>query len=393
MNLETTPVFTENFHSTSDIIINRGGTRSSKTYSIAQLIILRLITEPDKRILIARKTFPALRMSVYKDVIDILKKHNLYNIGNHNRTEHVFTFPNESQIWFGSVDDPQKYRGAEWNYVWLNEANEFTKEDFDQLYLRLSRKSKDGLDNRIYLDFNPSDMFCWIKTELEDKGKGHIIHSTYVDNTFLDAKTIQRIDSYREDKMFWKIYGLGEWGKVYGLIYENYEISALDPADNIVWYGLDWGYTNDPTALIRINRIGDKLYIKELIYETNLTNQDIIKRLKTLGIDKTAEIFADSAEPKSIEEVYRSGYNIKPAPKGPDSIKNGIDVVKRWKLIVHKDSSNMIKELRSYKWMEDKNGKTLNKPIDMYNHLSDSLRYAIASKLGRPEGKSWVGDF
>ena len=390
MNLDTTPIFTKNLHSTSDIIINRGGTRSSKTYSLAQLIILRMISEPDKRILIARKTFPALRMSVYKDVIDILKQHDLYNLGTHNRTEHVFTYPNGSQIWFGSVDDPQKYRGAEWNYVWLNEANEFTKEDFDQLYLRLSRTSKDGLDNRIYLDFNPSDMFSWIKTELEDKGKGEVIHSTYMDNTFLDGKTIQRINSYREDPMFWKIYGLGEWGRVYGLIYDNYEISALDPEPRQVWYGLDWGYTNDPTALIRINKIQDKLYVKELIYETNLTNQDIIKRLKVLGIDKTAEIFADSAEPKSIEEVYRSGYNIKPVAKGADSIVRGIDVVKRWRMIIHKESVNLVKELRSYKWMEDKEGKTLNKPIDAYNDGLDAIRYAIESKLGKPKSKSWV---
>ncbi len=390
LNLEVTQIFQKNRASTRDIVINRGGTRSSKTYSLCQLMCFKLVSEPKKRIIIARKTFPTLRHSVYKDMIDMLKEKKIYELGTHNKSEHTFTYHyTQSQIVFLSVDDAHKVRGLETNYVWLNEADAFTFEDFNQFYLRLSRKSEDDKPNQMYLDFNPSDMFSWIKTEVEDKGRAEVITSNYTDNTFLDAKTIQRIEYMREhDPNFWRIYGMGEWGEIKGLIYNNWKVTANMP-EQYDWrfMGLDFGFTNDPSSLIEIRKEGQYIYANELIYETGLTNLDLIDKMVERGI-MNVTIYADSAEPKSIVEINRTPearanrIKLVPTTKGRDSVKHGINIVQQQKLLITDTSHNLQKEIRNYKWQE-KNNELINAPINAHgDHALDALRYAITGALG-----------
>ena len=390
LKLKTTKIFQRNLVAENDIIVNRGGTRSSKTFSLCQLMCFRLISEPNKRIIIARKTFPSLRHSVLKDMITMLKDLDIYDLGTHNKSEHTFTYHHTgSQIIFLSVDDAHKVRGLESNYVWLNEADAFTFEDFNQLYIRLSRKSKDGKSNQIYLDFNPSNMYSWIKTELEDKGRASIIKSNYLDNAFLDAKTKQRIEYMRlNDPNFWRIYGMGEWGEIKGLIYSNWQVTANMP-DHYDWkyMGLDFGFTNDPSALVSIVKDGQNIYVNELIYETGLTNLDLIAKMVSIGVNNVV-IYADSAEPKSIAEINKTPdaraarIKLVPTTKGRDSVKHGINIVQQQKLLITDTSHNLQKEIQSYKWQE-KNNELVNAPIAGYgDHALDAMRYAITGAIG-----------
>lgn len=390
LNLQVTEVFQKNRHSLRDVVINRGGTRSSKTFSLCQLMCMKLISEPNKRIIIARKTFPSLRHSVYKDMITMLQDYKIYQLGTHNKSEHTFTYHyTKSQLIFISVDDAHKVRGLEANYVWLNEADAFAYEDFNQLYLRLSRKSEDNKQNQIYLDFNPSDMYSWIKTELEDKGRAQIIKSNYKDNTFLDYKTVKRIEYMKDnDPTFWQIFGMGEWGEIKGVIYNNWEaVEALPLSYDWRFMGLDFGFTNDPSALIEIRKEGQYVYVNELIYETGLTNLDLIDKMVGMGITNVT-IYADSAEPKSIAEINRTSearaakIRLVPTTKGRDSVKHGINIVQQQKLRITKNSHNLQKEIRNYKWQE-KNGELINAPINAQgDHALDALRYAITGAIG-----------
>jgi len=390
LKLKTTSIFNKNLTANTDIVVNRGGTRSSKTYSLCQLMCFKLISEPNKRIIIARKTFPSLRHSVLKDMITMLKQLGIYDLGHHNKSEHTFTYNyTQSQLIFLSVDDAHKVRGLESNYVWLNEADAFTFEDFNQLYLRLSRKSEDNKMNQIYLDFNPSDMYCWIKTQIEDKGRAKIIQSNYTDNTFLDVKTVQRIEYMKEnDPNFWRIYGMGEWGEIKGLIYNNWEaVNDLPLQYDWRFMGLDFGFTNDPSALIEIRKEGQYIYVNELIYETGLTNLDLIDKMVGIGITNVT-IYADSAEPKSIAEINKQSMaraakiRLVPTTKGRDSVKHGINIVQQQKLKITNNSHNLQKEIRNYKWQE-KNGELINAPINAQgDHALDALRYAITGAIG-----------
>ena len=394
LKMRTTNVFRRNILSDSDIIVNRGGTRSSKTYSLCQLMMFKLISEPNKKIVIARKTFPALRHSVYKDMIDMLKEHEVYDLGVHNKSEHTFTYRfTGSQIVFMSVDDPHKVRGLETNYCWLNEADAFTIDDFNQFYLRLSRKSDDDKRNQMYLDFNPSNMYSWIKTEIEDKRRGITIKSNYRDNSFLDRETINRIEFMKEnDENFWRVFGMGEWGEIKGLIYNNWKVIDQMPTQyDWRFMGLDFGFTNDPSALIEIRKEGRHIYVKELIYETGLTNLDLIRRMTDIGVNNVV-IYADSAEPKSIAEINKtpearsSRIKLVPCVKGRDSVKHGINLVKQQSLLITNNSHNTIKEIRNYKWQE-KNGEMINAPINAQgDHALDALRYAITGGLGMRKG-------
>jgi phage terminase large subunit len=200
----------------------------------------------------------------------------------------------------------------------------------------------------------------------------------------LDASIVEEIERLQHtDNDYWRIYGLGERGMSRATIFQ-YGQAEIPTEATLLCHGMDFGYTNDPTALVAVYKSGDNLYVDELIYRTGMTNPDISNVLASLGLDRRAEIYADSAEPKSIEELHRMGWNVKPTQKGADSVIVGIDVLKRHKLFVTPRSSNLIKELQNYKWVEDKNGNLLNKPIDAFNHAIDALRYATYNKLSRP---------
>ena len=375
LNLKGTVVLQKNLNANTRIVVNQGGTRSSKTYSLAQLIILKALQEQGKVYTICRKTLPALKGTAYRDFFNILEEHNLYNPNNHNKSELTYKL-NKNEIEFISVDMPQKIRGRKRNILWLNEANEFSFEDWVQLSLRTTEN--------IYLDFNPSDPYSWIYDNVMNREDCTFIKSTYLDNPFLPDETIKEIERLRElDSNYWKIYGLGDMAQPTETIFRNFEIANNVPSEaSLVAIGMDFGYSNDPTAIVEVYKLNDNLYINELIYSTGLTNQDIAQKLKELNISRQTEIIADSAEPKSIEELHRLNFNVKGARKGADSVNMGIDVMRRFKLHITKKSTNALNEFKYYKWTTDKNGKVINKPAsNQQDHILDAVRYVAINKL------------
>lgn len=390
MRLETTPVFTKNYSSDKKIVINRGGTRSSKTVSVVQQCVLWLITGqltrnhyiPKGVWSTVRKYSTTLDATVIRDFEEELNKHKIFELIQHNKTKKTYKY-GDRLVEFIGADDEQKLRGAKRNILYCNEGNELEfKTEFFQLLMRT--------EDKVIIDFNPDDENIWINTELEqkrlfDKGDVEVIISTYKDNTFLPKSLISEIEYLEKtDPEFWKIYGLGEYGKVFGLIFDNYKIIENIPEDaKFIAYGQDFGFTNDPSALVGVWMQNGELFVKELIYERGLTNQDLAERYKVLGIKQGQYVVADSAEPKSIQELTNLQFTVYPAEKGADSIKNSIDILKRYKLNITNDSTNLIKELRTYKWMIDKTGNSVNKPIDYNNHAIDALRYVALNKLGK----------
>jgi len=375
LNLQGTVVLQKNLNATTRIVVNQGGTRSSKTYSLAQLIILKALQEQGKVYTICRKTLPALKGTAYKDFFNILEEHNLYNPDKHNKSELTYKL-NNNEIEFISVDMPQKIRGRKRNVLWLNEANEFSFEDWIQLTLRTTEN--------IYLDFNPSDPYSWIYDNVMNREDCTFIKSTYLDNPFLPEETIKEIERLRDlDSNYWKIYGLGDMAQPTETIFRQFEICNNIPTEaQLTAIGMDFGYSNDPTAIVEVFKLNDDLYINELIYSKGLTNQDIAEKLRELNITRQIEIIADSAEPKSIEELYRQGFNIKGAKKGADSINMGIDVLRRFKLHITKNSTNALNEFKYYKWLTDKNGHIINKPAtNQQDHILDACRYVALNKL------------
>lgn len=357
------------------ITIEQGGTRSGKTYNILMWIIFEYSYQhTDKVITICRKTFPSLRASVMRDFMEILRIHDIYIEELHNKSNHEYHL-NGNLVEFISLDQPQKIRGRKRNLLFINEANELFFEDWQQLVFRT--------DGKIILDYNPSESFHWIYDKVIPRDDSDFYQTTYKDNKFLDPVIIQEIERLRgTDEDYWRIYGLGERGMSRATIFQ-FQI-AEEAKGQVVAYGLDFGFTNDPTALIKVYKDGDNLYLEEKLYHTNLTNQDISQKLTELGMTRYDEIWADSAEPKSIEELHRMGWNVKPTAKGADSVMAGIDILKRHKLHIVKGSHNLTKELQNYKWQEDKNGNLLNRPIDAFNHLVDAMRYATFNRLSRP---------
>lgn len=386
--MEVTPVFTRNRLSKKKIVINRGGTRSSKTYSIAQLCALWLMTgEIGKGNYIhkgvwstVRKHQTTLEKTVVRDFEEILQNNSWYNLIDHNKTKKTYKYEGRMVEFFGA-DDQQKLRGSKRAILYCNEANELEyKAEFFQLLMRTTDK--------IFIDFNPDDEDIWINTELEkkrtlEKKDVETIVSTYKDNTFLPSGLVEEIEYLQKtDPEFWKIYGLGEYGNISGLIFENVTIVDSIPENaKLKGYGLDFGFTNDPTACTGLYIHDKDLYLDELIYDYGLTNEDIANRLKDLNINLYDDVVCDSAEPKSIEELSRLGINSIPAKKGADSIRNGIDILKRYNIHITRKSLNVQKEFRKYKWAENKNGESLGKPIDYFNHAIDGIRYCAMRHL------------
>ena len=375
MKIQTNIVFRHLIKSDKKIIVEQGGTRSGKTFNILLWILLYYCQEnKDKTITIVRKTFPAVRGTVMRDFFDILKNNGLYFEELHLRSTHEY-FINGNRIEFISLDQPTKIRGRKRDLLFINEANELTFEDWQQLIFRTTE--------RIIIDFNPSDEFHWIYDNVLTRDDVDFYQTTYKDNPFLNDVVVKEIERLKDiDENYWRVYGLGERGKSRSLVFNFTTIKDIPESAKLIAKGLDFGYTNDPTALVETFIDGDNMYVNELLYRTGMTNQDIAKELQKINVDRRDEVFADSAEPKSIEEIYRMGWNIKPTLKG--SINIGIDMIRRYKLHITEASINLIKELRNYKYIEDKNGQLTNKPVDAFNHGLDALRYSVVNRLSRP---------
>ena len=363
------------------ILVEQGGTRSGKTYNILLWLIFKYCYDQNGKIItICRKTFPAVRGTVMRDFFDILKKYQIYNEANHNKSGNEYHI-NDNLIEFISLDQAQKIRGRKRDLLFVNEANEITFEDWQQLIFRTTEK--------IVIDYNPSDEFHWIYDKVLTREDVEFHQTTYKDNPFLPQNIIDEIERLKDtDENYWRVYGLGERGQSRSLVFKFSTINEIPQQAKLIARGLDFGFSNDPTALVETYVLDQTMYVNELIYRTGMTNQDIGNELKRLQLDRRDEIYCDSAEPKSIEEIHRMGWNVKPTYKG--SINIGIDMIRRYKLVATENSINLIKELRNYKYIEDKNGQLTNKPIDAFNHAIDSLRYSIVNKLSRPNYGSYA---
>lgn len=379
--IEVTAVFERNIKSTKPVVVNIGGARSGKSHALIQLFLMKFINEDHKVFLITRKTLPSLRITAYKVMIDLLKDYGYYSQCEHNKSNLTLQYKNNT-IHFLSIDSSEKIKSTEFHYVFMEEANEFTLLDYRILSMRMSGQTTPDQPNQMFLSLNPSDEFSWINQKLIHQADVEVIQSTYLDNPFLSDEYIKIIEDLKDvDPVLYKIYALGQWAQIENIIYTNYTIESVFPVEyKDEFYGLDFGY-NNPSALVHVGMYDGEVYLRESLYETHLTNQDLIAKLKTLNVNKKTPIYADSAEPARIEEIYKAGYNIKPAKK---SVLDGIDTVKRYKLHLHEEDANTIKEIRSYKWKEDKNGNVLDEPVKFNDHLQDSIRYGLFSHYNRP---------
>ncbi len=360
--------------------IVQGGTSSSKTFSILPLLITHAIQNQHTEISVVSESIPHLKRGAIKDFINILIMRGMYRDAQFNKSDLKYRFLNGSFIEFFSADQPDKLRGARRHVLFVNECNNIDFESYNQLAIRTR--------DFIYLDYNPTQEF-WVHTELMKDQDSDFVLLTYKDNEALDPALVREIEKAKEKAKtsaywdnWWKVYGLGQVGSLDGVILQNWEqIDKVPNEAKLIGYGMDFGFTNDPTTLVGVYRYNDSLVVHEYLYQTGMLNSDIIRKLNDFGIVKTEKIYGDSAEPKSIEEIYRSGFNIKPVQKGADSVKFGLQILQEYKLLVTKESTNLIKELRSYTWDKDKTGRQLNAPIDEFNHAIDALRYLAMMEL------------
>lgn len=374
--IDTNIVCEHLLESDKKIIVEQGGTRSGKTYNILIWIIFYYCAENrNKTITICRKTFPSLRASVMRDFISILQHYDMYREESHNKSSSEYILYN-NLVEFISLDQPQKVRGRKRDLLFINEANELYWEDWQQLLFRTKEK--------IIIDYNPSDEYHWIYDKVITRDDCDFYITTYLDNPFLGDSLKKEIERLKDtDEQYWQVYGLGIKGVTKSTIFRYIEVNQIPESATFLSYGMDFGYTNDPTTLVAIYVDNYNLYVQEHLYRTMMTTTDIHNFLKGLNINREM-IWADSAEVRLIDELRRMGWNIKPSIKGRDSINAGIDLLKRYKIHLTSDSTNTIQEFRNYKWQEDRNGKMINIPIDSHNHTIDALRYGTYSILSKP---------
>lgn len=352
------------------VIANQGSTRSTKTYSISQLLALYIPYKENKRISIVSPSLPHLKRGARHDFLEIMEKAGVYSDDNFNKTDNIYHYPQTgASVEFFGVDEPGKVRGPGRDILYVNEANLLGFPIYKQLALRTKEV--------IFLDFNPADEQSWVY-EVGDAEGNILIHSTYKDNPFLSKEQREEIESLQyADENLWKVFGLGLRGTSSETIYTHWKQVDELPNKGEKIYGQDFGY-NVASALVEIEIYEGAIYVDQLLYETKLTTGDLIERYKNLEISDTREIYCDAAEPKTIEELSRAGYNAMPADK---DVTEGIRKVKSMPLYITKRSVDVIKELKSYKWKTDKDGKVLDEPVKFNDHSMDAIRYAVFTHL------------
>lgn len=365
MDIKATAIFEKNYEAILGdrrFIINEGGSRSSKTYSLCQLMIIYCLQNNNKVVSVIRKTFPALRATVLRDFIEILKEIGLYKQEAHNKSEHIYTFANGSMVEFFSVDDEQKIRGRKRDIAWCNEANELYFDDFTQLNMRT--------EDKLIFDYNPSDSASWLYELPADESIK--IKSTYRDNPFLPESIKAQIeDLKRTDEALYQIYALGEKAISKSNIYSNWSFVAHRPSKFVKYvYGLDFGY-NHPSALMRVYYCDNDIYIEPVIYESYLTTTMLIEKLGTLGIEQTVTILADYSRPEIIQEMNIAGYDVQNANK---VVKKGIDNLKSFGVICQDDKA-LRREYENYKWKKIGDFIT-DEPVKLFDDAMDAIRYA-----------------
>lgn len=352
-----------------------GGARSGKSYALAQLLIMKALNNKGINIGITRKTMPALKMTSYRLIIDLLKKYGLYRAEAHNKSEHYYALEG-SRLQFFSLDDAEKIKSSEFNYIWMEEATEFTYQDYLVLLTRLSAPSG-GIKNQMFLTLNPTDANCWIAKNLLNRPGVEVIESTYKDNPFLAQEYVNTLLSLKDyDKNAYNVFALGQWGQNDKTIYTHWRYAQSTPAAaQEVIFGLDFGF-NNPTALVKLHLNDGIFTVEERLYQTGITTTALIDKLQDIipAGQRAAPIYADAAEPDRIAQIAQAGFNIKPANK---AVLDGIMAVKAAKILITKDSVNLIKEIQNYCWKTDPNGIALEDPVKFNDHAIDALRYAI----------------
>lgn len=370
--LQTNKIFDLLTESDKRITVMQGGSRSGKTYNILIWFIVKLLQEDGKTLTIVRQSLPSIKGTVLRDFIDILSRLGIYSEDNHNKTDQIYSL-NGNIIEFVSADQPQKIRGRARNYLFCNEANELSYEAWMQLIMRTEGKT--------VIDYNPSDVSSWIYDQVIPRHDADFYITTFRDNPFLPPELVAELERLKDaDPNYWQIYGLGERGMSQDLIYTHYKTIDVIPDKGEVVWGIDFGY-NNPTAVVKVTIYDSVVYAEEKLYETRLTTEDLILKLKDIGIGQNDEIFCDAAEPKTIESLSRAGFNAKPANK---DVTEGIRTVKGLPLFVQQDSVNLLKEFVNYRWKVDRNGMKLDEPSKHSDHACDALRYAVFSKLTIP---------
>lgn len=363
-----------------------GGANSGKSYSMGQFFIKKFFEgETNKEFLVMRKTLPALRITAYKLILDLISSYDLPR--NLNKSEMVLTF-NHNNMYFKSLDDPEKIKSFNVNYIWAEELTEFTLKDFRRLNFILRNPTNSV--NQLFGTFNPVDVHHWINTKFVERGKKNVatLPSTYKDNPFVTQDYIDELEDLKfEDENYYRVYTLGEWGVLKNIIYNNWDIKSIEKFPTIefcdeVIYGIDFGFTN-PSVILELRLKDGEWWERELLYETHLTNPELIEKAKILIPDRSRDIYCDSAEPDRIKEFKTANFNARGAKKGGGSVNIGIDFVKRQKVHISKDSVNHIKEKRAYKYKEDTSGNVLEEPVAWFDHSQDAERMAIYTHLTR----------
>jgi phage terminase large subunit len=398
IRLKATPIYLRNAKAQTEIVVNRGGSGSSKSHSIMQLLVSKVIENSGLRIQMLRKVRSTIHNSLYFMFNKIIQEFDVDSLGikyNINKARYDVEFSNGSLIHFDGLDDAEKKKSTEWNIIWFEEANELSFADYQTTSLYIRSPLINGLKNQIFISFNPIDQDSWLKTKLIDVETDLTeIVSTYKDNPFYDKASRKRLEKLINiDKIFYQVYCLGQWGVLKGLIYKNWEtVDSIPENYDEVIYGLDFGF-NEPSALIKIYLKDGVPYLEEKIYRTELTNLQLMELMLEVGVKPNDIIYADCAEPARIKEMSsywkdsagneHRGFNVKAADK---SVSDGIDFVKRFALKIIKGSINLLNEIRAYKWKERRDGEILDEPVKMFDHLMDAARYALYTHLFDPAG-------
>ena len=347
-----------------------GGSSASKTVSVIMFLVALAQSDKEKTLTsICSESVPHLRRGAIRDFKNIMQTHKYWSDKLWNQTDSIYTFETGSQIEFFSTDNGDKLRGARRDRLFINEANNITFEAFEQLEIRTN--------DFVFLDWNPSNEF-WYYTDVKGKREDvEEITLTYKDNEALDKQIIDSLEQRKDRVSWWQVYGLGQLGVVEGRIYKDWAIiDELPHEARLERYGLDFGYSNDPTAIIAIYYYNGGYIFDEITFQKGLSNKQIADILKN---HDTALVIADSAEPKSIDEIASYGISIAGAEKGKDSVTHGIALVQAQRISITKRSTNIIKEFRNYLWITDKNGKIVNEPDGGFDHSMDAIRYGLVS--------------
>ena len=374
MNLEinSTITYTNQDNSPTRTTIHYGGTRSGKSYALLQWVIVKCL-EGREDVVIVRKTIPSLKRTIIKDFEDIMNGLELWNSTDFNQTDRIYQFYTGSTISFISTDNPEKLRGLKSSILWLEEANEIDEESWFQLRIRCT--------GPIILSLNPTiSPHHWIR----DIDEATQYFTTFKNNPYLEKEVVNAIKALeRTNPKAWRTYGLGEFVQNDKAVFQFNVIDWVPDDAEFVCIGMDFGYSNDPTSIVSLFRKDREIYLVENCYERGLVTNDIAAKLKTIVGDNRWEIWADSAEPRLIEELYRLGFNIRPVVKGKDSINFGIQVLQNYSINIPKTCQNIVNEFYGYEWETDRFGKQLDRPIDFNNHAIDAARYAAMMRLSQ----------